>query len=299
MMEEVEKIVISVLADYIVEQVMARLNREKKKAVLLFTGSLAGFSGVPEMIETLHRQGWELQAVLSKGAETVLPIEKLRQSLPEESISATEDIRELRRLIDERPFLLLPALTVNTAAKIAYCIADEPISNAAAYGIGRGKRILACVDGCCPDRKALLPGGFHAPEAYREQMKNNLTALAGYGIWLTDIQSLPAEAERQFAAFIQNENRVDIWHNQKSVSMASAVKGCQSPPLPLTASGVTACQFPSTSSAVTDLRSIRVIGKGDVLSCSPGSRLLTTREAVITQVAFDEIRRRSIELVQG
>lgn len=259
-MMELEEIVLSVLADYIADQVIARLNSERKKAVLLFTGSLAGADDMPEMLASLVSRGWELKAVVSRGAETVLPVEELRQILPEGSISVDPDIRQLRQLIDQRPFLLIPALTVNTAAKIACCIADDPISNGVAYGIGRGKRILACVDGCCPDRKALLPGGYHAPEPYREQMRNNMTTLARYGIWLTNIQSLPGEADRQFTKLIQNGPAA--W-------------------------------------AITDLRGLRVVGKGDVFLCKPGGSLLVNREAVITQVAEDEIKRRSIELVKG
>lgn len=338
--KDLEKIVVSVIADYIADQVVNRLTAERKKALLLFTGSLAGFGGVPEMLETLQSQGWDLKAVLSKGAEAVLPVEKLKEALPRDAVFSAADGRELRSLMDERPFLLLPALTVNTAAKIACCIADEPITNAVAYAIGRGKRILACVDGCCPDRKLLLPGGFHAPEAYKEQMRNNLAALKRFGIRLTDIRSLPGEAERQFIQFMGSDGGTvgsvgaagtvgavtaaaragaanlisasaggagQVLAPAVGSTLASAVGSTLAstvgtnliPAVRLDSAPAAAGQNRAVSLTGTDLRSVRVIGKGDVLSCRPGERLLVARDAVITQVAADEIERRSIELVKG
>lgn len=290
-MIELKEIVLSVLADYIADQVVARLNAEKKKAVILFTGSLAGADDMPEMLASLVSQGWELKAVLSREAETLLPTEELRHILPSGSIFTEPEIRQLRQLIDQRPFLLIPALTVNMAAKIACCIADDPISNAVAYGIGRGKQILACVDGCCPDRKALLPGGYHAPEPYREQMRSNMTTLARYGIWLTNIRSLPDEAERQFTKLIRSGS--PSWRDPTATASAVPQRRIWQE------SGAAAELQSAQTAAITDLRGLRVVGKGDVLSCGQGGSLLVNREAVITQVAADEIKRQSIELVKG
>lgn len=273
-----EKIILSVLAEYVVEQAAERLAAERRKALILFDGSFEGFPGIPAMLEQLQSGGWDLKAVLSESAENVLNKSAVESSLPTGALVRGGDAGQLRMLVEERSFLFLPTLTVNGASKIAHCMADDLTSNAAALAIAHGKQILACVDGCCPDRRAMLPGGFQAPEPYREQMRQNLRALASYGIRLTDVKGLAADAEGRLRGRLGAEMKAAAG---KSPVRSSAV-GAEAPEM----------------WGTIDLRGLRVIGKSQVMACGEG-RILVGAEAVVTQTALEEAERKQIMLVKG
>ena len=68
----------------------------------------------------------------------------------------------------------MPALTINTAAKVANCISDNLLTNMISRAMATGKPIVAAVDGCCPDNEVRAKIGFKVTDAYKMRMRSNL-----------------------------------------------------------------------------------------------------------------------------
>ncbi|MCC8178992.1 MAG: hypothetical protein LIO38_07770, partial [Cloacibacillus sp.] len=57
--------------------------------------------------------------------------------------------------------VIVPALTVNTAAKIAACIADTPAARIISNSMMRGKNFVIARDGCCPENAERAAKGYN------------------------------------------------------------------------------------------------------------------------------------------
>ena len=146
--EDFEKALMSTIVDYISDQVILRYMQASKKAAVLFTGALIGYKEAVVSLNELKEKGWELTAILSKSAAEVITEAKIKADIDPKAIYVEGAPVNGRQIVNENQFVIIPTLTINTAAKLANCIFDNLITNMTSYALHSGKTIIAAVD-CC------------------------------------------------------------------------------------------------------------------------------------------------------
>ena len=145
---------VEILAQRVVEKLLAR----QKQALVVYTGSNIGEAAALEAMGRLRGEGFTFRVLLSRGASGLLDVERLRSVLEPEKlwVEAPEETPEA--LTARYDTILVPAMTVHTAAHVAACMADTPASAVILDGLMRGKER-------CGEHRRLLPGSRRAPEA--------------------------------------------------------------------------------------------------------------------------------------
>ena len=138
---------VEILAQRVVEKLLAR----QKQALVVYTGSNIGEAAALEAMGRLRGEGFTFRVLLSRGASGLLDVERLRSVLEPEKlwVEAPEETPEA--LTARYDTILVPAMTVHTAAHVAACMADTPASAVILDGLMRGKNVVVNIDGCCPD----------------------------------------------------------------------------------------------------------------------------------------------------
>jgi len=139
---------VEILAQRVVEKLLAR----QKQALVVYTGSNIGEAAALEAMGRLRGEGFTFRVLLSRGASGLLDVERLRSVLEPEKlwVEAPEETPEA--LTARYDTILVPAMTVHTAAHVAACMADTPAS-------------AVILDGLMREHRRLLPGSRRAPKA--------------------------------------------------------------------------------------------------------------------------------------
>ncbi|PWC32870.1 flavoprotein [Azospirillum sp. TSO35-2] len=192
--------IVDLLSDRIVERLRARQasswNVPSRHALVLFTGTDLGLVKAAASLRELAAEGWRLRAALSPQARRLLTPALSRDAGLCRLLDGAPVDADGEALLDGCGLLLVPTLTATTAAKVACGLRDGLAPWLLARGIERGLRVVAAVDGCCPDNPARAGRGFTAPEPYREMMRAHLRALRSFGVELVPAGAL-ALAVRQ------------------------------------------------------------------------------------------------------
>ena len=158
---------VQILAQRVVEKLLAR----QKQALVVYTGSNIGEAAALEAMGRLRGEGFTFRVLLSRGASGLLDVERLRSVLEPEKlwVEAPEETPEA--LTARYDTILVPAMTVHTAAHVAACMADTPASAVILDGLMRGKNVVVNIDGCCPDHAERLKRGFHMAEPLKQAIE--------------------------------------------------------------------------------------------------------------------------------
>ena len=200
--KEFEEALMSTIVEYISDQVILRYAQACKKATVLFSGALIGYKDAVTSLNELKKDGWTLTAVLSKAAGEVITEERIKNDIDPDAIYVEGAPVNGRQIVDDSQFVIIPSLTINTAAKVANCISDNLLTNMISRAMATGKPIVAAIDGCCPDNKVREQLGFKVTEAYKAKMRHNLEDMLAYGITLTTDYSLCSKVNEVFSAKI-------------------------------------------------------------------------------------------------
>ncbi len=248
---------VQILAQRVVEKLLAR----QKQALVVYTGSNIGEAAALEAMGRLRGEGFTFRVLLSRGASGLLDVERLRSVLEPEKlwVEAPEETPEA--LTARYDTILVPAMTVHTAAHVAACMADTPASAVILDGLMRGKNVVVNIDGCCPDHAERLKRGFHMAEPLKQALRNNLETLRSFGARLYD-RTLRAVGGVQ-ARTAAPAARPEAEPRKQEGSGQLRLEG-------------------------------RVLSGRHVQGCPPHSTLWVPRETLITQLAADEARRRDI-----
>ena len=152
---------VEILAQRVVEKLLAR----QKQALVVYTGSNIGEAAALEAMGRLRGEGFTFRVLLSRGASGLLDVERLRSVLEPEKLW----VETPEALTARYDTILVPAMTVHTAAHVAACMADTPASAVILDGLMRGKNVVVNIDGCCPAPEARLPYGGAAEAGASEQ----------------------------------------------------------------------------------------------------------------------------------
>ena len=256
--------IVECLADRVVERLQARSN----VALALFTGTELGVSEAVKSIEAMRDDGWTMRFAFSETAGQL----RLPQLL--NGVSAAGDASAAKpgnttgefsedALLDGCSVLLVPTLSINSAAKIATGVRDSIPSRLVARALERGITVVAASDGCCPDNLQRIASGFRVAEAYKEQLRANLEALQRYGIRLARAEKLAHAVRKMNVAVVP------------AVPAVSTIDAGGA----LVAAGK------------------RVFSRSDAVQCRE-SVLRLGRNVLVTSLAADELRVRNIQLIR-
>lgn len=186
----------ALLIERVVEEVWKRLQERHRRALVLFTGGTIGVEDALSSLAILQEQGWSFTAVVTPGAERALGTERIAGALPGATILTEENGWPPGPLLREHRLILVPVLTVNSAAKVAVGIADNLVTTLILEGLLMGKPVLAARDACQIDHPVRTRLGMDRGQpALREQLAKNLEKLAAYGIHLLPAGELASAAE--------------------------------------------------------------------------------------------------------
>jgi len=255
------------ILESLADQVVARLRARRQTALVLFTGTDLGLAQAAAAIQTLRREGWTLRLVFSEAAVSLMLPERLR------GLGAQADPAgagpELDALLAGCGSVLVPALSVNAAAKVAWGFRDCLASRLLARALELGLPVIAATDGCCPDDPERAISGFRVTDAYRSRLRTNLEALGSYGIRLVSAEAL-ADTARGLLAPEAGPARP-----------AAAVAAVPARP-------AGACRARAGQRAV--------FSRSDAAQCRAGE-LRLGRDVLVTPLAADELERRNVHLI--
>jgi hypothetical protein len=186
--EIIEKTIIDVIVEEIVGEVLERLKKLPKKALVIFTGGTIGFHESIEQLKKLQKDGWKFKVLLSKGAENIYTKELIKNllGLEDTEIDGEMDAKETKNYYKDIDKVILPVLTMNTAAKVSLGIADNLVTNIIARSLMTNIPIVASKNACDPlEEERIRIGLGKGSTSYVNMMKNHLNRLESYGIKLT------------------------------------------------------------------------------------------------------------------
>ena len=281
---EFENALMSTIVEYISDQIVLRYMDACKKAAVLFSGALIGYADAVRSLQELKKDGWKLTVVMSKAAGEVLTEERIKNDIGPEAIYVEGAPINGRQIIDDNQFVLVPALTINTAAKVANCISDNLLTNMISRAMATGKPVVAAVDGCCPDNAVRAKLGFKVTDAYKARMRSNLEALQSYGIHLTVDSNLFNKVNKVYTASFD-------FPSPDSDAKPVQVKAEQA--------AQPSC---SGSAAAEEVSSVKldkkVIGRVDIARNARYKTIIVGADAVVTALASDEACNRGLAMVR-
>ena len=280
---EFENALMSTIVEYISDQIVLRYMDACKKAAVLFSGALIGYADAVRSLNELKKDGWSLTVIMSKAADEVLTKERIQNDIGPDAIYVEGAPVNGRQIIDDNQFVIVPALTINTAAKVANCISDNLLTNMISRAMATGKPIVAAVDGCCPDNEVRAKLGFKVTDAYKARMRSNLEALQSYGIHLTVDNNLFEKVNKVYTASFDfpAPDSDEKPAQEKAKPVAGTSCGCSKPA--------------ETVSVKLDKK---VIGRVDIAKNARFKTIIVGTDAVVTGLAVDEAYNRGITIVR-
>ena len=151
-----------------------KLLERQKQALVVYTGSNMGIEPGLECLRTLRREdGFTYRVLLTRSAAELLDVPAIRSALEPEELWIETPGDSPEALTARYDTILVPAMTVNTAAHVAACMADTPAAAIILDGLMRGKNVIVAADGCCPDNPERMRRGFHMTEALKNKLREN------------------------------------------------------------------------------------------------------------------------------
>lgn len=282
---DLENALMSTIVGYISDQIVLRYMDACKTATVLFSGALIGYGEAVTALNALKDEGWKFTAVLSKAASEVLTEERIRKDIDPEAIYVEGAPINGRQIIDDNQYVIIPELTINTAAKVANCISDNLLTNMISRAMATGKPVIASIDGCCPDSEVRAKIGFKVTEAYKARMRRNLEDLRDYGIVLTVNSNLCHKVTKVYESSFAF-SREDI--EKKSVQGEPAKESSRE----------IKCSVMQTEAGGSKKIDKNVISRTDIAGCSGYKTIVVAKGTVVTDLASDEARKRGIEIVR-
>jgi len=197
--------------ELIVERVLKKLMKPEHQALVIFTGGALGYGEALTELRKLQHKGWNLKVALSRSAEYVFTEESIKKELSLDKVYLESTNKSLHELYLDTSTLILPTLTMNTAAKIALGIQDTLTTNITSKFIRDGMPVIASKNACQPESSFGTSGTKdRTPPGYMELFENHFTSLEEYGISLVNADEL------QQAVLTSSKNSNEITDTQQS-----------------------------------------------------------------------------------
>ena len=201
---EIEKIV-----NLVVERIWLRMiaAAPKRKVLMLFSGASTGYLVGMQTIRLLSQAGHPLTVAMTDSACRVIGEDHVRQAGAESILTSNQWVNT-PKLVRESDLVLLPTLSMNTAAHLALGLMDSMFTTLVLGARLADKPVVAICDGANPYGKGgrvFSERNDSAPEL-RKKLADNLMTLAGFGIELVGEQDFL----RTVVAYLIDEQPVPI-----------------------------------------------------------------------------------------
>ncbi|MFM8319853.1 MAG: flavoprotein [Chloroflexota bacterium] len=175
--------------DQLVQQVLDRLLQRmiaaapRRSVLMLFSGAGTGYVVGMQAIQWLAQAGYPLTVVMTASARHVIGEDNVRKAGAQRLLAEGEWANS-PKLVAETEVVLMPTLSMNTAAHLALGMMDSLIATLALGALLGGKPVLAVCDGANPygpGGRVFGPSNDAAP-LLRARLAENLATLASYGM---------------------------------------------------------------------------------------------------------------------
>jgi hypothetical protein len=183
----------------IIKMVLAELTKQNqknkpvtKRILAIFSAGIIGLDDVLEQMQQLQKNGYQFEVVLTPNGKKVISKDKLQEFLGQITIyDDSEDFNKLTDLLTESDALLIPVMTMNTAAKVLNGIADNLATTLIMIALLSGKPVIGVRDACDPKNLMRESMGHNkAVQAYKALLVSNVERLEDYGMVLCEALSL-------------------------------------------------------------------------------------------------------------
>lgn len=237
-----------------------------KQALAIFTGGTIGLEQSLIELKKIQALHVEVSVVLSVAAEQIIGIDRIKEELGSHINLVTTHSPYPSKLLRDADFILVPVLTQNTAAKLAYTLADTLASTLIMQGLMLGKPVIAAMNAADPqDSWRVQKNMGKASPTLSESLRQNLKKIEGYGIELVHVDCL-ANASQKIIERISKK----VCDNQQSEPQGIR-RGKKS---------------------MLDAATIKVAASNGLTS------ITIAKDAIITPLARDVAREYGIEIVQ-
>ena len=183
--ETLRKVIVEAIGEEVARRVSAKLIALQKKALVVCTASTMGFSQWIVGLQQLEQEGFTFDLYLSENAAKILQVSAIRSAVSFGKVWLGETEQPPEAIAAPYYTILVPAMTVNTAAKVANSFCDNPASRLILNSMMKGKNVIIAVDGCCPDNEERAAKGYRMTEPLKAQLRQNLVRLQEFGAVLT------------------------------------------------------------------------------------------------------------------
>lgn len=257
----------ALLADELAERVVRKLADLQKKALVVFTGSNMGVEPALEGLRELRGEGFTYKVLMTRSAAAILGAEAVRAALEPEELWVEAPGESPEALTTKYHTVLVPTLTVNTAAHVAHCMADTPAAAIILDGLMKGKNVVMAVDGACPDNPERARRGFRMAPAMKDALRGNLEKLQGYGGRMVNSDGLYKAAMKAIHSFL-------------GAKPAAKAQSCA-------AQGGSVIR-PAMTGKILSVKAVNTAPRGAVIAVPKGT--------IVTALASDEARRRGVAI---
>lgn len=309
---EQERYIRSIVAQIFAERVVQKLIERQKQALVVYTGSNMGIETGLDCLRMLRREeGFSYRVLLTRSAAELLDVSAIRSALEPEELWIETPGDSPEALTVRYDTILVPAMTVNTAAHVAACMADTPAAAVILDGLMRGKNVIVAVDGCCPDNPERVRRGFHMTEALKNKLRENKNALRDFGAFLTTSDGLGETAKKAVLSFasafgkqepgVQAVSRAETAMQPagrpKAAAQAAGSSEAAIQPVNRPEAVIQSAGRPKPDAAVYQAKlEGRVFGGKHIKSYPDHAVILVPKGTLITQLVSDEARRRDIRI---
>ena len=192
----------TLLADELAERVIQKLVERQKRALVIVTGAAIGVPAALEQLKALRSEGFTYHVLMSRSAMHVTGEKAVRDALEPEELWVESADQPPEKVAAGFQTILVPALTVNTAAHLAGCMSDTPAAAMILSGLLKGKNVVVAVDGACPDNPMRAKLGYHMTPALRDALHGNLEKLQAYGARLTAAEDMAKAVRKAVTSFL-------------------------------------------------------------------------------------------------
>lgn len=264
----------TLLADELAERVVRKLIDRQKKALVIVTGAAINVPAALEGLKELRAEGFTYHVLMTRSAMYVTGEEAVRSALAPEKLWVESADAPPEKVAAGFDTVLVPALTVNTAAHLANCMSDTPAAAMILSALMKGKNVVVAVDGACPDnpkRKAL---GYRMTPAMRDVLHGNLEKLQAYGARLTSAEGMADAVRRAVTSFLPAR---------------TAAKKAETPAK--TSGGGT-----QSGNVIRPALTGKILGVKAVNTAPRGAVILVPKGTIVTALASDEARMRGVAI---
>lgn len=263
----------TLLADELAERVIQKLVERQKRALVIVTGAAIGVPAALEQLKALRSEGFTYHVLMSRSAMHVTGEKAVRDALEPEKLWVESADQPPEKVAAGFQTILVPALTVNTAAHLAGCMSDTPAAAMILSGLLKGKNVVVAVDGACPDNPMRAKLGYHMTPALRDALHGNLEKLQAYGARLTAAEDMAKAVRKAVTSFLP----------AKAAEKQGAPAKAQS-------------RGTRRGNVIRPAMTGRILSVKALNTAPQGAVIVVPKGTIVTALASDEARRRGVSI---